>query len=344
MSHHDDDYDYAGLIENKGDHKYLRRIPWPGRKKKYRYVYDPRLAAQLPVKPSPGEKVRVPHGAQAGHYEILAVKRYGSQTIVDMQHDETGHRMYADVDDLHKLVQEVFTAPPPPPPAPVAKPVRRRSEQSVRKAATQALERLRKEHERADALPRERWRVLDIILDDNRIQDYDLSKRDYQYLAWQRGEAKKPGPLPEGIGLLDSFMSSGGARKTRFCCLREAFNHAIVNAKTWRDIEPAIDMLRTVNGFDQVCLPAFVLEQHGNAVAEMRDAQEALQRGEAVPQAEEPPPPPLLPDYTRYGVLYDAGREEADMLLDVVTRRGRPAPAAERDDFLAFDEDDIIPF
>jgi len=339
---HPDDYDYSELIENKGDHKYLRRIPWPGHKKKYRYVYDPRLAAQLPVKPSPGEKVRVPHGAQAGHYEILAVKRYGSDTIVDMQHDETGHRMYALVDDLHKLVQEVFTAPPPTPMAPKPKPVRRRSEQSVRKAAAQALDRLRKEHERADALPRERWKVLDIILDDNRIQDYDLSKRDYQYLAWQRGEAKKPGPLPEGIGLLDAFMARG-ERKTRFCCLREAFNHAIVNAKTWRDIEPAIGMLRTVQGFDKVRLPAFVMEQHGNAAGEMQDAEEALQRGEAAPQEEEEAAPPLLPDYTRYGVAYDSTRDEADLLLDTATRRTRPAPV-ERDDFLAFDEDDIIPF
>ena len=172
--------------------------------------------------------------------------------------------------------------------------------------------------------------MLDIIIDDNGIQDYDLRKRDQQYLAWQRGEAKKPAPLPAKVGLLDAFHA-GGERKTRFCCLREAFNHAIANARTWRQVEPALQMLRTVPGFQEVHLPSQVLERHAIEATELRGQEEGAR--------------PTYPDYTRYGVAYDPSMGEEDLLLEAVTYdRDRPALPTGRQPGEDDDEDEILPF
>jgi hypothetical protein len=345
MTAYDDfDDDPDELIENGAEHKYLRRIPWPGHKKKYRYVYDPRIAAQLPVKPAPGEKVRVPHGAQAGHYEVLRVQRMGEVTVADLRHDETGHRMLVRTDALHKLVQDVFMPPGTPPRRPSKQEAEAAAKAAAKEAAAAAkrsrtdVEKLKKAHRLADALPRERWKVLDIILDDNRIEDYDLSKRDWQYLAWQRGEAKKPPPLPRTDGMLDAFMASGD-RKTKFCCLREAFNHALATskAKTWRQVAPLLDMLRTVPGLQDVQMPSFVTARHTQEEIELRGQEEGLR--------------PTYPDYTRYGVAYDPNMGEEDLLLEAVTYdRDRPALPAGRQpgedaDLPSWpDEDEILPF
>lgn len=325
----DDDYDDDELIENGAEHKYLRRIPWPGHKKKYRYVYDPRIAAKLPVAPSPGEKVRVPHGSQAGHYEVLGVKQMGNHVVADLRHDETGHRMLVRVDGLHRIVQDVFMPPGTPPRRPskaAAKAAAAEAKASAMttKQARAAVDKLKRKQRVADALPRERWKVLDLIIDDNKIKDYDLRKRDQQYLAWQRREDKKPPPLPRTVGLLDAFQA-GGERKTRFCCLREAFNHALETsgAKTWRQIAPLLDMLRTVPGFQEVHMPSFVTDRYAEEERELRDLEDFI-RQQAVQAAQ--PAAPAQPaaqreyqDYTRYGVAFDPSLSDEDMLLAAVT-------------------------
>ncbi len=287
------------LIENKGDHKYLRRIPWPGRKKKYRYVYDARIAAQLPVQPSPGEKVRVPHGEQPGHYEILRVVKLGNAVVADIQHDETGYRMFVPVENLHKLVKEALTTPP-----------KAKKQKSPRAAAA----KLRAAHRLADTLPKARWRVLDMILDASGVEDYGLRKRDQQYLAWQRGTDKKPAPLPDNDGSLDGF-NVRGERKTRFCCLREAFNHAVTDAKTWRDLIPVVEKLRTVPDLDGVSLPAEVVSRHAEEDSTLRSVEAGLTS-------------PVV-DYTRYGVPYTKDIPEDDLLFLAVTQPADDSGAEE---------------
>lgn len=349
---YDDDDNDGYLIENKGSHKYLRRIPWTGRKKKYRYVYDPRIAAKLPVQPSPGEKVKVPHGAQAGHYEVLRVQRLGNHVVADLRHDETGHRMLVRTDALHRIVQDVFASPMPlfQQAASAAAPAaggkkRKRSKKSQ-------IDKLIEQQRRDDALPKAKWRVFDAILEDNNIEDYDLSVRDQQYLAWQRGKAEKPGPLPRTIGLLDAFLASGERRQ--FCCLREAFNYAIRDAKTWKEIEPAMAMLRTVKDFEEVHLPSYVLERHAIEQQELRSLEEA-ESAAALPgaaAAEEPD----LPDYTRYGVAYDPKLTDDDLTLLAAThdfaspgaRRGAAQeqtrePGEDDYDYVYADDDELPP-
>lgn len=286
------------LIENKGNHKYLRRIPWPGRKKKYRYVYDSRIAAQLPVQPSPGEKVRVPHGEQPGHYEILRVLKLGTGVVADLQHDETGYRMFVPVENLHKLVKEALTAPP-----------KAKKQKSPKTVAA----KLRAEYRKADTLPKARWRALDMIIASSGVQDYGLRKRDQQYLAWQRGTDKKPAPLPDKDGSLDGF-NVRGERKTRFCCLREAFNHATANAETWRDLIPVVEKLRTVPDLEGVNLPAEVVSRHAEEDSTLR----GVEAGLVAPKV----------DYTRYGVPFDEGMPEDDLLFLAITHDSEAAAQA----------------
>jgi hypothetical protein len=300
------------LIENKGSHKYLRRIPWPGRKKKYRYVYDSRIAAQLPVQPSPGEKVRVPHGEQPGHYEILRVLKLGTGVVADLQHDETGYRMFVPVENLHKLVKEALTTPPKP---------------KKTKSPKITAAKLRAEYRKADALPKARWRTLNMILDSSGVQDYGLRKRDQQYLSWQRGTDKKPAPLPDKDGSLDGF-NVRGERKTRFCCLREAFNHATANAETWRDLIPVVEKLRTVPDLEGVNLPAEVMSRHAEEDATLR----GVEAGLVAPTV----------DYTRYGVPFDGGMPEDDLLFLAITHD--PEAAAQAGGFEAPDEPEEDPW
>jgi hypothetical protein len=89
--------DLDDLVKGAG-HAYIRRVPTGKSKPKYRYFYsvdskhhDEDVAV--------GEKVRIKHGDQEGHYEVTKV--VGGK--VHVRHDETGHMQVLDKKHLHDV-------------------------------------------------------------------------------------------------------------------------------------------------------------------------------------------------------------------------------------------------
>jgi hypothetical protein len=82
-------------------HKYLRRIPTGDPKRKWRYIY----AAQSKHHDSEfsaGEKIRITHGKQVGHYEVKSL--HGA--YVTLKHDETGHEVSVHKDRLAEMFKD----------------------------------------------------------------------------------------------------------------------------------------------------------------------------------------------------------------------------------------------
>jgi hypothetical protein len=230
-------------------HKYLRRLPTGKAKPRYRYIYNAAKAVDTKARPSVGEKIKVDHNGQAGHYEVKRVMRSGQ---VEIHHDETGHRMVIHRSKLHDLVRDVH-AP--------AKLDRQLENQ-----------RLDEAHRKVDMLPRSKQGVLDSIKAASGIDDHDLAQADAAYAAWKGRGRKGPKPTRAGKGgELDSF-SGDLKRGKHYSSLLEAFEVATKGAKTWRDIAPVIQQLREVPGFENAHLPEDALLRHAMQDREREDA------------------------------------------------------------------------
>jgi len=234
------------LRENKADQSFIRRTPSrDGSKRRYRYTYDVDLATRVNVKAKLKEKLRIPHAGVPGHYAV--VERLGPH-VVGVIHDETGHAMAISDVALRELARDVYR------PAPDTRPA----------------EDVRHRHEREDALPRSRDDAYRAILDASNIDDHDFARADAAYRRWKAGKGKRGRPRPpqwEG-GELDAFEADL-RRGKHFSSLLEAFEHATRGARTWRDLEPALALLRDVPGFKDAHFPDAVYERHNRHDAEL---------------------------------------------------------------------------
>jgi hypothetical protein len=225
------------LRENKADQSFIRRTPSrEGSKRAYRYTYDVDAATRVNVKAKPKEKLRIPYRGVPGHYEVVA--RLASD-VVGVIHDETRHPMAISDLALRELARDVY----------------RPAEDAT------SQEDVRYRHEREDALPRSRDDAYQAILDASGIKDHDFARADDAYRKWKAGKGKrrvKPPPLTGGQ--LDAF--EGDLRGRHFTSLLEAFEHATRGAKTWRDLTPALALLRDVKGFKKARFPNEVYERH----------------------------------------------------------------------------------
>jgi hypothetical protein len=262
------------LRENKADQNFIRRTPSrDGSKRNFRYTYDPDLATRVNIKAKVKEKLRIPHEGRSGHYEVVARL---ADDVVGVLHDETGHAMAISDVALRELARDVYR------PA----------------EGTTPAEDVRHRHEREDALPRSRYEALKAIEDASGIDGHDFSVADAAYHAWKTAGAKQPKAKLEGKstkkakatkkakrgprvkrppkpppwqgGQLDAF--EGDLRRGKhFTSLLEAFEHATRGARTWRDLEPALALLRDVPGFKDAHFPDEVYERHNRHEAELED-------------------------------------------------------------------------
>jgi len=234
------------LRENKADQSFIRRTPSrEGSKRRYRYTYDVDLATRVNVKARVGEKLRIPYRGALGHYEV--VERL-APNVVALVHDEAKHALVISDIALRELARDTYR------PA----------------ADTAPAEDVRHRHEREDALPRSRDAAYLAILDASGIDDHDSSKADEAYRRWKAGKGKRGRPRPPQWrgGELDAF--EGNLRRGKhFSSLLEAFEHATRGARTWRDLEPALALLRDVPGFKDARFPDAVYERHNRHDAEL---------------------------------------------------------------------------
>jgi len=234
------------LRENKASQSFIRRTPSrDGSKRRFRYTYDPDLATRVNVKAKVKEKLRIPHAGSPGHYEVVARL---APNVVGVIHDETKHAMAISDLALRELARDVYR------PAKDATP----------------SEDVRYRHEREDALPRSRDDAYQAIIEASGIKDHDFARADAAYRKWKAGKGKrrvKPPPLTGGQ--LDAF--EGDRRGRHFTSLLEAFEHATRGARTWRDLEPALALLRDVPGFRKARFPDEVYERHNRHEAELEE-------------------------------------------------------------------------
>lgn len=223
---------------NGAKDKYVRRVPtgYAPPKKKYRYLYDPRKVKDTSARPQRGEKIKVQHGDQPGHYEVIKTLPNGSVIVV---HDESGHTMEINPIRLYDMGMDA-------------------NYEAFRKA--QEAERLRKVS-RKDRLPKSKDDVLQMILEASNVGDHDFAKADAAYRAWKRRgrrKAEKPKLWPGGE--LDAFQ---GDHK-KYCCLLEAFEDHTKDAKTWQDILPVLDKLKATKAFGgkKIRLPEDIADLH----------------------------------------------------------------------------------
>lgn len=237
------------LRENTAKQSFIRRTPSrDGSKRHFRYTYDPTLATRVNVKAKVKEKIRIPHKGVPGHYAV--VERLGPN-VVGVVHDETGHAMAISDVALRELARDVYRP----------------------SADATSQEDVRYRHEREDALPRSRDEAYQAILNASGIDDHDFAKADAAYRKWKAGKGKRgrPRPPPWEGGQLDAF--EGDLRRGKhFSSLLEAFEHATRGARTWRDLEPALALLRDVKGFKKARFPDEVYARHNRHDEEL-DAQ-----------------------------------------------------------------------
>jgi len=235
-------------IENGAQHLYIRRVPTGRSPRRYRYVYDPARAVRTFSQPQVGEKIRIMHGTQPGHYEVV---RFAKDSVVEVAHDETGHRMMIATKRLHDLLSDAYAA----------------------RAEVGTLDALMARHLREDRLPRGKWQVFDAIVSASKIEDTEFANADRAYLRWRRGQGPKP-KRRAGSGELDAFEGDL-ARGRHFTSLREAFDDATKGAQTWRDVMPALRKLRSVPGFEHARFPDEVLGRHTTQDLELHDFESA---------------------------------------------------------------------
>jgi hypothetical protein len=325
------------MRENKGNQRFIRRAPVATRtgsakrERRFRYTYDADEAARTALPARIGEKLRIPHKGQPGHYEV--VERLAPD-VVGVLHDETGHAMAISDTALRELVRDFYR------PA----------------EGTAPTEDDRHRHEREDALPRSRYEALKAIIDASGIDDHDFAAADAAYHAWKTAGTKKekakiegkptkkakgkqakakrgprvkrpPKPPPWEGGQLDAFEGDlrrdARGRVRHFTSLLEAFEHASRGARTWRDLTPALALLRDVKGFEEARFPDEVYERHNRHEAELEE------QGHTI-------------DVDLYGVPVTLGTDlnEAIFLASSLTPPGLLAPLSEEDEARAAREEE----
>ena len=96
------EYDRAIDLIKAATHKYLRRYPSGKATPRWYYVY--KITSKHVGQPvQEGEKIKLTHEGQTGHYEVEKVHPNGYATV---RHDETGHRMSVKTDYLHEMFTE----------------------------------------------------------------------------------------------------------------------------------------------------------------------------------------------------------------------------------------------
>lgn len=238
------------IRENKAEHVYIRRTPvlshkeGTKRKHHYWYTYDKNEAKKVKVKAKVGEKIKIPHNGQQGHYEVIGRL---SDDVVGMIHDETHHAMAISDEALRELLKDVY-----------------HPDENLLPS-----EDVRYRHEKEDALPSSRDSAYRAIQEASGIEDHDFAQADQEYREWKRNKGKKrKRPAPWRGGGLDIFETDL-PRNKHFSCLLEAFEHATKGATTWRDIEPVLKMLHDVPGFENARFPDEVYERHVKHEAEL---------------------------------------------------------------------------
>lgn len=299
------------LRENKADQTFIRRTPATGRKgaapkRRYRYTYDVDAATRVNVKARVGEKLRIPYRGALGHYEV--VERLAPDVVAAL-HDEAKHALVISDVALRELARDTYRPGD---------------------GGAASAEDVRLRHEREDALPRSRDAAYGAILDASNIDDHDSSKADEAYRRWKAGKGKRGRPRPPQWrgGELDAF---GGDLKQgkNFSSLLEAFEHASRGARTWRDLEPVLVMLREVPGFGEARFPDEVYERHNRHDEELDEQGHTIDVdqygvtvtpaddiGEAVFLASTMDPPrlraPLTDEDREYMAREEAGIEEPE--------------------------------
>jgi hypothetical protein len=235
------------LRENTSSQSFIRRTPSrDSSKRRFRYTYDPDLATRVNVKAKVKEKLRIPHAGSPGHYEVVARL---APNVVGVIHDETKHPMAISDLALRELARDVY----------------RPSEDAT------PSEDVRYRHEREDALPRSRDDAYQAIQKASGIDDHNFAAADAAYRKWKAGKGKRRvKPPPWQGGQLDAF--EGDLRRGQhFTSLLEAFEHATRGARTWRDLEPALALLRDVKGFEGAQFPNEVYDRHNRHDLELDD-------------------------------------------------------------------------
>ncbi len=229
MQHLDD-------LQKGANHKYIMRMPTGG-VPKYRYVYKAdKVDAFGAHAPEVGAKVKLHHDGQAGHYEV---KRNFKDGRVEMVHDETGDRRVIHKDHL----QDLFHA------------------QHGTESESTARQKMEAKHEKEDRLPKARHHILAAIANESGIEDHDFAKQEEKYKAWVQNGRKGPKPKRDKGGHLDAFEADKKKGK-HFGSLTEAFTDQVKGARTWREIKPALEQLRTVPGWENARFPQDVMDRH----------------------------------------------------------------------------------
>jgi hypothetical protein len=226
---------YEVVRLNGANQKYLRRVPMEGKSRRYRYIYDPKRLAPTGAQPKLGEKVKVPHGDQPGHYEVVQIYPSGRVRIV---HDETGHEMQIKPEKLYDLLRAAHIS------------------DYKQVAQLEQEEAFRK----SDRLPRSKKAAYEAIKDASDIDDHDSAKADVAYWKWKQSGKRGKKPRDTSIKGIDAFERDD----KKFSSLLEAFEDATKGAKTWKDIEPVLEMLRGVAGFEKAEFPASVYDNWSN--------------------------------------------------------------------------------
>ena len=240
----------------KGEnHKYIRRIPTSGGKRKWIYIYAGDKAAAHGQTFQHGEKIKAAHGGQKGHYHVQSIDNDGHITV---KHDETGHTMRIKADKLHKLLVDANTK-------------RDRDTDS---------KKLAEKHAKEDALPKgpgnrpDAAKFLQAIMHESDAHNSDTAAADRAYLNWKaagKPKGHKPPPYPGGTldALTERYEAKGASS------LVEALEVALKGKKSWADAADVIEALKDVPGFEDARMPSDVQARQTDQDVERRDLEEA---------------------------------------------------------------------
>ncbi len=88
-------------LEKAAQHKYLRRVPSKRKGRKWDYIYG-RESVKHAKDVQVGEKIKISHAGESGHYEVSEV--HGDYAT--LKHDETGHEVSIRKDHLLQMFRD----------------------------------------------------------------------------------------------------------------------------------------------------------------------------------------------------------------------------------------------
>lgn len=276
-------------------HNYLRRIPTGKVKPKYRYVYsiDSKWHGNTPAK---GEKIRVSHQGQDGHYTIHETTKDGRVRAV---HDETGDERLFHPEALHDLFHSEHREKIQAKHDDLVDTHRAAKRYGTAQMKRDAKERLDSFQKRFNIDPNEsaidripatvkgRWAAYQSILEAANIKDHDSSAADQRYLKARAEGTVRDLPALSWAGT-DAF-NEGTDRKKKITSVFHGFEHAMRTRgiKSWKDMGPIIEMLRDAPGFSRVRMPDDINARRAHDDRTQRRL-EPEQAGSAVPDSYEP--------------------------------------------------------